>query len=237
MTGSRFAIGVVLATLCSSPAFAQDWDWRITPYLWGSAIEGDIALGQISREVDVEFSELVNVLAGAALVHVEVAEGNNVLFGDLIWLSLEPEDEIATIGGVAEAQFDTLILETGYANARDGFGLEFGLRHWEFDMEIDPAQLASVERGDSWTDLFAGFRHTRDLADKWTLTTRGNVGTGGADLAIGFQMDFAREISSGSAFVAGLKVLDIDYDDSSVRGISFVLDTTFLGATIGYMFD
>jgi hypothetical protein len=232
----RFA-EFVIAALISVPAVAQDWDWRVTPYLWGSAIEGDIALGQVSRDVDVEFSDLVNVLAGAALVHVEVAEGDNVLFGDLIWLSVEPEDEIATVGGVAEAELETTILEAGYARSGSGFGLEIGLRHWEFDMEIDPAQLAAVERGDSWTDVFAGFRNTRDLGRRWTMTTRANIGSGGADLALGLQVDFAREISTGSAVVAGLKVLDIDYDDTNVRGLAFVLDTTFLGATIGYRFD
>jgi hypothetical protein len=212
----RFA-GFIVAALLASPAAGQDLDWRVTPYLWGSAIEGDIALGQLSRDVDVEFSELVNVLAGAALVHVEVARDDNVLFGDLVWLSVEPEEEIATVGGVAEAELESMILEVGYAHERDGFGLELGLRHWELDMEIDPAQLAAVERGDSWTDLFAGFRNARELGDKWTVTTRGNIGAGGADLALGFQIDFAREVGTGSAVVAGLKVLDIDYEDTNVR--------------------
>ena len=71
----------------------------------------------------------------------------------------------------------------------------------------------------------------------WTLTTRANLGVGGSDLAIGFQMDFARELERGNAFVAGFKLLDVDYEQDSVRGIPFVLDTTFFGATVGFMFD
>ena len=50
-------------------------------------------------------------------------------------------------------------------------------------------------------------------------------------------MDFARELERGNAFVAGFKLLDVDYEESSVRGIPFVLDTTFFGATVGFMFD
>ena len=90
-------------------------DWRVTPYLWGASIEGDIALGPVARDVDVEFSDLLNVLSGAALLHVEAQSDNHIVFGDLVWLAMEPEEEIATIGGVAEAELDTTIIELGYA--------------------------------------------------------------------------------------------------------------------------
>jgi hypothetical protein len=226
-----------MSAVFASPAAAQGWDWSFTPYLWAAGIEGDIALGPYGRDVNVEFSELVDVLAGAALVHVEAENDGHVLFGDLVWLGLEPEDEIATIGGVAEAEFDTAIIELGYARDRDPFGLELGLRYWDFEIEIDPALLPAVSRSDSWTDAFVGFRRTRDLGQDWALTTRANIGAGGADLTIGFQMDFARALAGGNAFVGGLKLLDIDYEEESVGGIPFVLDTTFFGATIGFKFD
>src|SRR5688572_30379043 len=109
----RFAV-LVLALLASS-ASAQGVDWRVTPYLWGAGIGGDIALGPVGRDVDVEFSDLVNVLSGAALMHVEAQSGEHVIFGDLVWLAVEPEEEIATIGGVAEAETDTTIIALGYA--------------------------------------------------------------------------------------------------------------------------
>jgi hypothetical protein len=229
--------GFVTAALFASAVSAQELDWRVTPYLWGAGIEGDIALGPVGRDVDVEFSDLVNVLSGAVLLHVEAQSDDHIVFGDLVWLALEPEEEIATIGGVAEAELDTTIIELGYARDRERFGLELGLRYWDFDIEIDPALAAGLVRSDSWTDVFGGFRNTRELGQSWTLTTRANIGAGGADLSFGFQMDFVRELSGGNAFVGGLKLLDVDYEEASVRGIPFVLDTTFFGATVGFMFD
>jgi hypothetical protein len=231
----RFA-GFV-AVLFASSASAQGWDWRVTPYLWGANIQGDVALGPLARDVDVEFSELVNVLAGAALLHVEGENDGQIVFGDLVWMELEPEDEIATIGGVAEAELSSTIIELGYARAREPIGFEVGLRYWDLDIEIDPALAAGVVRGDSWTDVFGGIRNTRELGQSWDLTTRANIGAGGADLTIGFQMDFARELKGGNAFVAGLKLLDVDYENESVRGVPFELDTMFVGATVGFMFD
>lgn len=232
----RFA-GFAAAAFIASSATAQGVDWRVTPYLWGAGIEGDVALGPIARDIDIEFSDLVNVLSGAALLHVEAQNDDHIVFGDLVWLAVEPEDEIATVGGVAEAELDATILELGYARDRDALGLELGLRYWDLDLEIDPALAAGLVRGDSWTDVFGGIRNTRELGQSWTMTTRANVGAGGADLTIGFQMDFARELAGGNAIVAGLKVLDVDYEEESVRGIPFVLDTMFFGATIGFRFD
>jgi hypothetical protein len=228
--------GLLLGLLASS-ASAQGLDWRVTPYLWGASIGGDIALGPVGRDVDVEFSDLLNVLSGTALMHVEAQSNDHIVFGDLVWLAVEPEDEIATVGGVAEAELDTTIIELGYARDSAAFGLEVGLRYWDLDIEIDPALINGIVRGDSWTDVFGGVRRTRELGEKWTLTTRANLGAGGSDLAIGFQMDFARELERGNAFVAGFKLLDIDYEEASVRGIPFVLDTTFFGATVGFTFD
>jgi hypothetical protein len=233
---TRF-VGPLVTALVSLPVAAQDgWDWSVTPYVWGTGIQGDMTLGSLSREVDVEFSEILDVLTGTALIHVEAARGDHVLFGDLVYLAVEPEDEIATFGGVAEAELDSTIIELGYARAREPLGFEVGLRYWDLDMEIDPALTAAFYGGDSWHDIFGGIRNTRDLGQSWELTTRANIGAGGADLTIGFQMDFARELERGNAIVAGFKLLDIDYE-ATVRGNLRALDATFFGATAGFRFD
>jgi hypothetical protein len=230
--------GLAAAALFASSLSAQEIDWRVTPYLWAVGIDGEIGLGNLRRDVDVEFSDLLDVLSGAALLHVEGEKDGHIVFGDLVWMELTPHDEIATIGGVAEAEMSSTIIDAGYArNPGSAIGYEVGLRYWDFDIEIDPAQAQGVVRGDSWTDVFGGIRNTRDLGSSWTMTTRANIGAGGADLTWGIQLDFARELERGNAFVAGFKLLDIDYEEANVRGIPFVLDTTFFGATLGFMFD
>jgi hypothetical protein len=234
--GLRFA-AVVFAGVFAASAAAQEVDWRLTPYFWGTSIDGELGLGAVRRDVDLEFSDILNVLSGAALMHVEAQTGDHIAFGDLAWFAVEPEDEIATIGGVAEAELDAMILELGYARAAEGIGFEVGLRYWDIDAEIDPALAAGIRRGDSWVDAFGGIRSKRELGDNWDVTTRINVGAGGSDLNIGIQMDFARELEGGNAIVAGFKLLDLDYEEDNVRGIPLVVDLTFVGATFGFMFD
>jgi hypothetical protein len=234
----QLRIVTMLAALAVTPgAFAQDWDWKVAPYLWAAGIEGDVALGPIARDVDVEFSDLLHVLAGAALVHVEGSKGENTIFGDLVWMSLEPEDEIATVGGVTEASFDTLILEAGYVRELTNIGLELGVRYWDFELELDPALLAAVQRDDNWVDGFIGIRRSSSIGDKWTSTTSFDIGAGGSDFAWAFDLVYSLELKGGNRFATGLKVLDIDYENESVNGQAFVQDLTFLGATIGYVFD
>jgi hypothetical protein len=233
---TRLHLASVVALFFAWPAAAQEWDWSVTPYVWGTGIQGDMALGALARDVDVEFSEILDVLSGTALFHVEAARGEHILFGDLVWLQLEPDDGIATIGGVAQAELDSTIIELGYARDREGLGFEVGLRYWDLDMEIDPALLPGFSGGDRWTDVFGGIRNTRELGQSWTMTTRANIGAGGTDLSIGLQLDFARELERGNAIVAGIKLLDIDYE-STVRGRAFLLDAMFLGATAGFRFD
>lgn len=233
----RFAGGVIAASFAFAAA-AQDWDWRITPYIWTTGIEGDVALGTVGRPVNVEFSELVDIMSGTALLHVESERDGHVLFGDLVWVKLEPEAEPGTIGGRTEAEFDSTTLELGYARNTVGvFGLEVGVRYWDFELALDPELLPGVERGDRWTDVFGGIRATGDIGENWALTTRANIGGGGADLTVGLQMDFARELASGNAVVAGLKLIAVDYEKDAVGGIPLVLDATYLGATIGFTFD
>ena len=223
--------------LFASAASAQELDWRVTPYIWGTAIEGQIGLGPVRRDVDLEFSDILNVLSGALLMHVEAQKDDHIVFGDLAWFAVEPEDEIATVGGVAEAELDATILELGYARDVDGLGFEAGLRYWDMDLEVDPALAAGISRGDSWIDAFGGFRIKRELGQSWDMTARGNLGAGGSDLSVGFQIDFARELERGNAIVAGFRLVDLDYEADNVRGIPVVVDLTLLGATFGFMFD
>ena len=226
-----------LAAVWDNEAAAQEWDWQIAPYLWSAGISGDSTLGPLTSDIDISFSDIVDVLEGAALLHVEGGTEKHGVFGDVAWLSLELDDEVTTAGAAAEVQFDTTILELRYELRLQEIGVEFGVRYWDFELEINPALVAAIERKQDWTDGFVGVRRTSPLGDNWSWTGRLNVGAGGSDFTYGLGVSFGRAFSSGNQFVVGIKALDIDYEEASVRGIPFRLDALFLGATIGYLFD
>jgi hypothetical protein len=233
---SKVLLGSTLI-MAAPLASAQDWDWSFTPYLWAAGIEGDTGLGPIQTDISVDFADLADVLAGALLLHVEAQQDTYGLFGDLVFLSLEPDPEPANVGGRTQTQLDSTIVEAGYLKKSSRVGLELGIRYWDFELELQPTTLPSVERSQDWIDGFVGLRTSREINDKWNWTTRANIGAGGADLTFGVDLTFGREFSSGSQFVVGFKLLDIDYEEPSASGVPFLLDTMFLGGTIGYSFD
>jgi hypothetical protein len=231
---SALAVGIA-----GGASAQENWDWKVAPYLWSPGIKGDVQLGAIEREVDIKFSDIVDKLAGAVLLHVEAQRGDRqAIFGDLIFMQLEPEDEVATIGGVTEAQFNTTIFEAGYVHGGgDRLGIEFGVRYWDFELVLDPATLPEIERSRSWTDGFVGIRKEREIGDNWLWQSRINIGAGGSDSAFALQSTFARELSNGHSFIIGLKTLGINKEDI-VGGIQYELDSLkFAGLTIGYQFD
>jgi hypothetical protein len=231
----KFVVSLAALAVTQS-AFAQDWDWKVAPYLWATGIDGEVALGASAHDVDVNFGDILDVLAGAALVHVEGSNGANGVFGDLVWMSVEPEPEPAAFGGETSANLDTLIAELGYVRQLERVGLELGVRYWDLELELDPALLPPVKGDDTWVDGFIGIRRNSDVGDKWTSTTSLDIGAGGSDFTWAFDLVYALEFDSGNRFAIGLKLLDIDYENGSGASL-FRQDLTFAGATIGYVFD
>ena len=235
------SVGALVALGIAGGASAQEgWDWQVAPYLWSAGIKGDVRLGAIEREVDIKFSDIADKMAGAVLLHAEAHRGDRqAIFGDFIFMGLEPEDEVATVGGVTEAEFNTTIFEAGYLHGGgERIGIEFGLRYWDFELVLDPATLPEVERSSDWVDGFVGIRKERALGPNWTWQSRINIGAGGSDSAFGLQSTFARELSSGNSFIIGLKTLGINKEEESVGGIAYELDgIMFAGLTIGFLFD
>ena len=116
-------------------------------------------------------------------------------------------------------------------------GYEFGVRYWDFDLSLQSELLGKLERSRDWTDVFVGFRRSRNLGANWRWVSRINIGGGDSDFALGLQSTFLRELSNGNAFAIGLKTLTVEYEEALVGGIPFEIDTTFAGVTIGFLFN
>ncbi len=228
---------LALLLTSQSPAAADAWDFDVTPYLWGAGIDGGVSAGTIEADIAVDFEDIVNVLQGGLLLRLEATSGQNGVFGDLVYLALEEDEAKDTLGGSLEADLDSLIVEAGYRRSiSEGFALDFGLRYWEFDTKLTPALLPVVRSSTEWTDGFVGARFHKSLSNKWDWVLRANVGAGKSDLALGLEMDFRRELSSGNRFVVGFRALDIDYEDTS-GATPIDLDISFSGLTVGYTFN
>ena len=223
------AVALATGIVSAGPAVAQDeWDLSFAPYLWATGIDGDATIGNVTAPLEVNFSDIVHVLDGALLGHVEARKGDSGLFGDFIYLATDPEDNV---------EIDTIILEAGYLHGRDrGDGItgwEAGVRYWDFETTIFLTPGSSLVRSESWIDGFIGYRRERPMGENWRSVVRGNIGAGGTDLTWGLDLTYLLDFDNGNSFAVGLKWLAIDFDTEN----NFGIDAHFFGAAIGYNFD
>ena len=233
----RKALIILITTIAAAPASAQQWDWKLTPYLWAAGLDGSATVGPVTGDVSVSFSDVLDILRGGALVRLEAQADRHGFFGDLVYLRLKEEEAKDTVGGQLELKLDAVIAEGAYFHRiGEQYALEFGVRYWDFETTLRPALVAEVKRANDFVDAFVGFRSEIDINDQWDLLFRGNVGGGGSDFSAGLQIDFRRSFASGNTLDIGYRALDIDFEDGSGL-LTTGLDLSMHGLSIGYTFD
>lgn len=233
----RRSIIACFVILLTGPAAAQQWDWKITPYLWASALDGSVTAGPITSRVSMSFSDVVDVLRGGALVRIEGQTDRHGVYSDLVYLRLKESEARDTIGGSLELKFDALIAEGAYFyRFGNQYALEVGLRYWDFETTLRPALIGEVTRANDFVDGLVGFRAEFDFDEQWDVLVRANVGGGGSDYSAGLQVDFRREFKNGNSLDIGYRVLDVDFENGAGL-LTTGLDTSIQGLAIGYTFD
>jgi hypothetical protein len=233
----RKSIFIIIAVFASASASAQQYDWKLTPYLWAAAIDGSTAVGPLRGSVSMSFSDVLDIMRGGGLIRIEAEGDRNGFYGDLVYLRLKDEDARDTVGGSLEVKLDAFIAEGAYFH-RIGqqYAFEVGVRYWDFETTLRPALLPEASRASDFVDGFIGFRSEFDVDENWDLLFRANVGGGGSEFSAGLQVDFRRQFKSGNTLDIGYRVLDIDYENGA--GLTEVgLDLSLQGLSIGYTFD
>ena len=226
-----------LGLMAGHVAADDGWDWSVTPYLWAAGMDGTIAAGNFSADVSMDFADVMNVFEGGALMRFEGAGDTHGVFGDLVYLALEDDEARETTGGTIKVEADSLIGEFGYRRIlSDRFALEFGLRYWDFETTLTPAQLPAARQTSDWTDGLIGLRYTGAAGENWNWVLRANLGAGGSDLTIGAEFDLRKTLSGGNTISIGFKALDVDFEKSASPA-PLPVDLTLAGMTIGYTFN
>ena len=84
----------VLFIFSCTSAWAQDsddWDWKITPYLWLMGIEGSLSIGDTEQDIDASFGDLLSDLEIAGEVYAEVGKGKHAVHIDYSYFRLRPD--------------------------------------------------------------------------------------------------------------------------------------------------
>lgn len=223
----------VLLTQADSGGGSPTWA-LVAPYVWLPMADGTIGANGNTADVNVSFSDLMDLLPdlnGALMGHVEVGNGPRGLLFDALFLELSPSRR-GPLGGKIQTTSELAIIEAlgtlrligaapGEGPPSDfAFDILGGLRYYDVNGEIRvvPVQGPTVTNAQSenWVDLVIGARTRVVLTDSLSGFVRGDI----AGYSIGTSSQLTWNLQAGLEYACashpgwsaslGYKILDID---------------------------
>ena len=89
----------------------SDWEILITPYLWGTSLQGTSQVGVLPPlDLDASFSDIVDKLNMALALHTEFHRGKWALVLDPMYVSLEADADVGP-GATVDFTADIFLFE------------------------------------------------------------------------------------------------------------------------------
>jgi opacity protein-like surface antigen len=240
--------GIVLAALPAwgqgaTPSLPNPWSVELTPYLWATALNGDLSARGRSVTVDPSFSDMVKDLDFAAMLLAEVRydRWGFVLDGFYSKLSKDADTSGPAFSNVDVTSEMGMIGPTlAYRALRtDRFTLDVlgGARIWFVDTELDfksgllPG--VDVDQSKTWVDPIIGFRLGASLTPKLSVHAVGDVGGFGAGSDLTWQAfaGIRYQFTPRWSVTGGYRALGLDFEQGG-----FKLDTIMHGPVVGIGF-
>ena len=243
----RQGVAILLSLMVISPAtvHGQEADrvgWSITPYLWATETsvdltfrDADIGTGEIS------FSDLLDVLDAAFMIHVEGGRGNWTAFGDLTYLKTSDSTERTAL--VVDANSKQLFFDGAIAwwpgGAGSNFNLYGGLRYTGFDdrytfrLIINNAPVAERRSTKDYYDALVGLRYRFDFSERWSLLTQADTSFGDSEGTILLRANLAWTVGKRQQ---NRILFGYQYKTAEFRDDDLGLDFSYQGPMAGFNF-
>ncbi len=229
----------VSSVLGSSAAIAQEnaWGFEVTPYLWASGIDADVAVRGREGEVDLKFDDLIDAvdIAGALL---GVAYYNRfVVWTQLDYMSLDSNeldsDEQPARGRLESDVFmGTLAFGYGFGepNGRRNVDVLLGARYADIENEIT-LNIGRFKRARDYLDPVLIVRPSFRLSERWRFNPTFSIGGGGdSELIWELQPQIQFQINDNLAVRFGYRNLYYDIESNSQQN---EFDGSFKGFLLG----
>ncbi|MGB5337883.1 MAG: hypothetical protein WBO06_02185 [Gammaproteobacteria bacterium] len=232
---------------------ADEWEYDARVYMWVAAISGESSSG---GDIDIDFDELWDNLDMAFMGGLTARKGKWSLMLDPVYLKESGSEgwvETIPVGPLnVPTNFEGRVkLESWITNVGVGYELMrtdkarldvlAGARYLSMDVDVEldlmnvittASDRVSVSEH-NW-DAIVGLEGSIDLADRWSLLYRGDVGAGDSDFTANAVAAVAYEFSWGQV-IAGYRYLHYEFDDDNVGVL--VNDMDIKGPLLGAQFN
>ena len=236
----------LLLALVPALSAAQEPEWLVAPYIWGSSVSWDLAArgdGTLSAR------DLADKTDGAGLIRIEWARDEWGFALDWVGISLS-ENSIITAQGAFEpidintrVELDVDILELGgfYRPSGNDTGVQylFGLRRTGTDSTllltppVGPTQRLDDDR--DFTDVYVGARFLHRFNDTWDLSLRADYGFGDTDGTLNLLGGVGWRSAGYFGLHLGYRHLAMEFDQN-FDGEEATTDIDLTGPFLGFMF-
>jgi len=232
LTGAMALLVVLVSTAADAAENStnnNDWQFKVQAYGWLPTIEGTLPTGN-----DIEFTidEIFDNLDMTFMGVFQARRDKWAIVSDVVYLKLSSDEAGNTTIPIGPlnvptrvdigVEMKTLIVNLAgsyrvYQTDKFDVQLLAGVRYFSLDIEaqldtsIVPAGGTEVDGDDDVWDGIVGIRGLANLSDKWWLTYRFDVGSGGSDLTWNASTQFGRKYDWGS-LAAGYRYVHYDFD-------------------------
>lgn len=249
----KYCFALILSLLAISPAMAEETWTEVGLYVFHFDTEGDAQIGNVTVDVDLEFSDILDNLDNAFkgyiehrrgkwsfigdLLHLEVSDDGSIARDEIIRVELDAEYKQTVFGGYVGYR----ILEREYDAADLGLDLLVGARYTGMELDLSaavtvPAPFPSLSRDrdedEDWIDAVLGLRLQYGGRKGWSGTFWADVGDGSDSSSLQFMALATYRGDSNWIFSGGYRYYNLEYETGS--GTSRLdLDLDFTGPIFG----
>lgn len=165
----------------ASPA-SDDWEFLLTPYLWGSGLSGTVGIAGRDADFEVSAKDLIKALDFGFMGNFEARRDRWSFGTDLVYTDLGKDVTFENATEISDAQNPRLDMsmtiieaDVGYQFAKS-LDVLAGIRgvSSSSSLAVDSGTLAEVDG--SFVDPIVGLRFRRNLSEKFWVNLRGDVG-------------------------------------------------------------
>ncbi len=241
---------LILSTGANLAHAQENWT-EIGMYGFATSLNGESVLGNVTSDVDVPFSDILENLDFGIMGYAEHRRGKWSFIGDVFYSEISVDSTLAsnniltvTLDAkikqlMAEGFIGYRVFEQSYETSRLGMDLLAGARYNSLDVEVGlQATLLGLtaarsrKRNEDWLDGVLGVRVQYGHDDGWGLSGWADVGAGSDSRSYQFAGFVNYRFENNIKLFGGYRIFIIDYETGSGSS-RFEIDVDYAGPMLG----
>jgi len=235
---------VLALPVAGQAAGDNDWQFNFTPYVWATALKGDVATIPPAEpaEIDISFSDILEDLDMAVMGIGQARKGRWGIWGDVFYSNISADGD--TRGPLfSDAKYDqTLFFLTAGGSyrllERESFSVDAlgGVRYTyldnEFKLGAGTLPAAKVDKSEGWYDPIIGLTGNAKIGTHWSASGWAMASVAGdSDTIYDLFGGLGYAFSESRSMILGYRYLKIDYENDG-----FLYDVELSGPMGGFTF-